>query len=406
MQYWYKRFVLLILILSVKLVSYSQTKIDETVYFEFDSDALTVPAKVSLNSIILLVTPLPNYTIRIEGYTDEKGTQEYNYKLANKRAKAVADYLTHQGIDTAHFTFIGAGEQIPAAEIPDPQKRKSVITITVEKDQSYSFYGKYGTEVIATDSIPLNITEYFSTESMLRDSIYALDEDNAVLETGGMLTICKQDQQLDASGKFYIVKIPARRLPQIETMDVWIAVKNKWGQVRWQLTTIKLVFDQDNEVVTFKVPVGTQNCITLNLDRRCGPFKNSIVYISTYKPFNFSDITIRNNYSSLSFSAKLNDTLYAFVKHNDYSTKTMRLIGNAVIDGKDSILEANLNNCIYTEDSNANEHYFLCEKCFVAKMPIVVAPPDVVQPVKKAASVKHRRGFFQWIADLFRKKKG
>jgi hypothetical protein len=404
MLYWYKRFSLLILILSVSLASYSQNKMEEAAYFDFDKHTLNVSAKVSLNSIILFVKSLSNYTITIEGYTDEKGTQKYNYKLADKRAKAVADYLIQQGIDTVHFMFIGIGEKIPATELSDSQKRKSVITITIENDRSFSFYGKYGTEVIATDSIPLNVIEYFSTESMLRDSMYALDEDDTILETGGMLTICKQDRQLDASGKFYIVKVPARWQPQIETMNVWIAVKNKWGQERWRITTIKLVFDEVNSVVTFKVPVGAQNCITINLDRRCGPYKNYPVYLSTYKPFDFYDIAIRNNYSGLSFSAKLNDTLYAFVKHNDDDTKSMRLMGKAVINGKDSLLKANLNDCIYTLDSNANEHYFLCEKCFATKMP-VVAQPAIIQPVK-TAPVKHKRGFFQWIADLFRKKKG
>ena len=51
----------------------------------------------------------PTYTLQISGYTDGKGSVEYNRKLSDRRAKSCADYLIKSGIDPARISFESFG---------------------------------------------------------------------------------------------------------------------------------------------------------------------------------------------------------------------------------------------------------------------------------------------------------
>jgi len=52
-------------------------------------------------------------TLLIEGHTDERGTNEYNLALGERRAKATRDYLVSLGIDGARITVMSYGEERP-----------------------------------------------------------------------------------------------------------------------------------------------------------------------------------------------------------------------------------------------------------------------------------------------------
>jgi outer membrane protein OmpA-like peptidoglycan-associated protein len=57
----------------------------------------------------------PNAKVRIAGYTSASGTEEYNQKLSERRAKAVEEYLINEGIITPdRLTMIGYGKTDPA----------------------------------------------------------------------------------------------------------------------------------------------------------------------------------------------------------------------------------------------------------------------------------------------------
>jgi peptidoglycan-associated lipoprotein len=51
--------------------------------------------------------------VQIEGHTDERGTNEYNYALGSRRAEAVRDYLQSLGVDAGRMTTISYGEDLP-----------------------------------------------------------------------------------------------------------------------------------------------------------------------------------------------------------------------------------------------------------------------------------------------------
>ena len=51
--------------------------------------------------------------VLIEGHCDERGTNEYNLALGERRAKAAMNYLVAQGIDASRFTLISYGKERP-----------------------------------------------------------------------------------------------------------------------------------------------------------------------------------------------------------------------------------------------------------------------------------------------------
>ena len=85
-----------------------------TVYFDFDSSALRPDAIRDLNFNADLLKQAPNAIIQIEGHTDERGTQEYNLALGERRAQSVREYLVRVGVSGNRLITISYGEEAPA----------------------------------------------------------------------------------------------------------------------------------------------------------------------------------------------------------------------------------------------------------------------------------------------------
>jgi peptidoglycan-associated lipoprotein len=85
----------------------------EDVFFDYDKHTLKPKAKTTLE---MNAKELKNNTsagVIIEGHCDERGTEDYNMALGEKRAKAVKEYLTTLGISASRFTVISYGESRP-----------------------------------------------------------------------------------------------------------------------------------------------------------------------------------------------------------------------------------------------------------------------------------------------------
>ena len=87
----------------------------EDIHFDFDKSTLTPEAKSILRRSVQTLKDNPNAKIRIAGYTSASGTDAYNQKLSERRAKAVQAFLLTEGIITQdRLSTIGYGETRPA----------------------------------------------------------------------------------------------------------------------------------------------------------------------------------------------------------------------------------------------------------------------------------------------------
>jgi OOP family OmpA-OmpF porin len=86
----------------------------EQLHFQFDRSALTEDSRAILKRSIFVLRANPATGVRLAGYASAKGTQEYNRKLSERRAKAVEAYLITQGqIAPARLSIIGYGDSRP-----------------------------------------------------------------------------------------------------------------------------------------------------------------------------------------------------------------------------------------------------------------------------------------------------
>lgn len=85
-----------------------------TVYFDYDSARLLPSAidELASNGDHLLAQPALG--VRLEGHCDERGTQEYNLALGDRRARAARDYLVTFGVAPDRLESISFGEERPA----------------------------------------------------------------------------------------------------------------------------------------------------------------------------------------------------------------------------------------------------------------------------------------------------
>lgn len=88
----------------------------QKVYFDYDSFALRPDAISTLNENADKCRQVPSVLIQIEGHCDERGTQEYNLALGERRGLAVRDYLIKLGISGDRLLTISYGEERAAVE--------------------------------------------------------------------------------------------------------------------------------------------------------------------------------------------------------------------------------------------------------------------------------------------------
>ena len=86
------------------------------VNFDFDKSTLRPDAVAILNEAAEILKRYPELKVEVAGHTDSKGTDAYNQALSERRASAVYDYLTSNGVDAARMTGpTGYGESRPIA---------------------------------------------------------------------------------------------------------------------------------------------------------------------------------------------------------------------------------------------------------------------------------------------------
>ncbi len=91
--------------------------------FQINKAIISPMAYPTLDAVITVLNNNPNVQIEIHGHTDSTGRVAYNDKLANKRAKAVMNYLVEHGIDANRLTAASFGLHQPIASNDDEAGR-------------------------------------------------------------------------------------------------------------------------------------------------------------------------------------------------------------------------------------------------------------------------------------------
>jgi len=83
------------------------------VYFDFDRSDLRDDSKAIIEANFKWIMANPSMKVQIEGHCDERGTEEYNLALGERRATAVKNYLVSMGVDNKRLFTISYGEELP-----------------------------------------------------------------------------------------------------------------------------------------------------------------------------------------------------------------------------------------------------------------------------------------------------
>jgi peptidoglycan-associated lipoprotein len=90
-----------------------QQNVGDRVFFDTDRYDLSGEAQSQLQKQAAWLAQYPAATVTVEGHCDERGTREYNLALGERRANAVANYLTALGVDAGRLSVISYGKERP-----------------------------------------------------------------------------------------------------------------------------------------------------------------------------------------------------------------------------------------------------------------------------------------------------
>ena len=85
----------------------------QPIYFEYDKSNITADGAAELNKLIIVMNENPNMIIFAKSHTDSRGSDNYNMKLSDRRAKATVQYLLSKGIAKERISGQGFGESEP-----------------------------------------------------------------------------------------------------------------------------------------------------------------------------------------------------------------------------------------------------------------------------------------------------
>jgi peptidoglycan-associated lipoprotein len=86
----------------------------DTVYFDFDSSTIKSGEKSKIEEVAAYLKAHGSVAVKVEGNCDERGTEEYNRALGERRALAIREYLINSGVAADAVDTVSFGEDKPA----------------------------------------------------------------------------------------------------------------------------------------------------------------------------------------------------------------------------------------------------------------------------------------------------
>lgn len=105
----------------------------ENIFFDFDKATIKSESKITLDRLVEFLKEKSNIKVSINAHTDDKGTNEYNNNLSERRGESVLAYLIAKGITSERMTYKGYGESLPKVNCaPNCNKSEDQINRRVE----------------------------------------------------------------------------------------------------------------------------------------------------------------------------------------------------------------------------------------------------------------------------------
>jgi peptidoglycan-associated lipoprotein len=90
--------------------------VGDRVFYDFNSSTLRADAKATLDKQVAWLAKYGSVSVQVAGNCDERGTEEYNLALGERRAHSAANYLKAKGVAGARLSTISYGKDRPTAQ--------------------------------------------------------------------------------------------------------------------------------------------------------------------------------------------------------------------------------------------------------------------------------------------------
>lgn len=252
----------------------AQTASTVSVFFETDQSALSPETCRTLDALAAGLLETPDYSLNIEAYTDDRGTDEYNLRLANSRADAVQQYLSRKGLSPGKITVKSWGERnllydnateenrqknrrvdvlatfYDFAGVADLQKRLAAQgeqTMTIRTDRDQQITAAAGTLIVIParsfvfedgsapeGAVEITVKEAYAPADWIAHNL-ATTSDGRLLQTGGMVYIDARSEGKPlalAAGASLTVAMPAKNIDP--AMELFYSRQDANGNINWQ----------------------------------------------------------------------------------------------------------------------------------------------------------------------------
>lgn len=111
-----------------------RTALTASIRFDYDQDELRDDARATLEAKLPILNANPGLRLRIAGHADERGSEEYNLALGQKRAASVQRWFSVRGVAADRFELVSYGEERPVCTESDEscyaQNRRAEFEVT------------------------------------------------------------------------------------------------------------------------------------------------------------------------------------------------------------------------------------------------------------------------------------
>ena len=95
------------------LASLTEPNVVENIFYDFDKATIRPESAEALDGLVTMLNENLEVTVELSSHTDRVGSEDYNLKLSERRAKSVVDYLVNAGIDPERLSWKGYGKTSP-----------------------------------------------------------------------------------------------------------------------------------------------------------------------------------------------------------------------------------------------------------------------------------------------------